>query len=390
MDNPLAQLSPAALPTTTKVRALWGLAAALAVLAFGLLRELIHFQPPGVDFLPLWTAGRMAWSDVGHVYDFAAVSRAQDWLLPHLRWMRPYAYPPTALLLLAPFGAMPFWTALTLWLIASLGLFVAACLRLVRQQRGLVATLAILSPAVMLAVYCGQTALIAAALMVLAVSDLRGRPRRAGLWFALAAALKPQALLLAPVALVASGAFETLAAAAVIGVALGIASVACFGLQRWVEWLSILGPFQTVVETTPGLLAHAISSGGVAFLLGLTGLAGLAWRAAFGLFGLGLVWRTFRKTDDTAVRLAALTAGSLLATPYAMPYDAAILIPAALAIAVSRLSAPGWIPAMLALCAVSEVTTPGVGLVCVAGFGLLSVVDPAVFERRPSAAPAAA
>lgn len=55
---------------------------------------LLQIQPLGIDFLPLWTAGRMAWTAPGKVYDFAAVTQAQSWLLPHLRWLRPYAYPP--------------------------------------------------------------------------------------------------------------------------------------------------------------------------------------------------------------------------------------------------------------------------------------------------------
>src|ERR1700759_2003739 len=83
-----------------KPRALWALAAVLAVLAASEAWALINFQPLGVDYLPLWTAGRMAWTAPGHVYDFAAVTHAQNWLLPGLKWMRPYAYPPTALLVL--------------------------------------------------------------------------------------------------------------------------------------------------------------------------------------------------------------------------------------------------------------------------------------------------
>ncbi len=59
-----------------KLRALWALAIALAALAAGETWALVNFQPLGVDFLPLWTAGRMAWTDPGHVYDFAAVQSA--------------------------------------------------------------------------------------------------------------------------------------------------------------------------------------------------------------------------------------------------------------------------------------------------------------------------
>ena len=60
-----------------KLRILWALTLALGALAAGETWTLVNFQPLGVDFLPLWTAGRMASSDPGHIYDFAAVTRAQ-------------------------------------------------------------------------------------------------------------------------------------------------------------------------------------------------------------------------------------------------------------------------------------------------------------------------
>jgi hypothetical protein len=131
-------LTPLSLPKlddALKPRALWGLAVVLAALGLAQMWVLLRFQPPGLDFLPLWTAGRMAWSGHGQVYDFAAVTRAQGWLLPNFPWMRPYAYPPTALLLLAPLGALPFWPALGLWMALGFGVFLYAGTRLTRDRR---------------------------------------------------------------------------------------------------------------------------------------------------------------------------------------------------------------------------------------------------------------
>jgi hypothetical protein len=195
-------------PDPLKRPVLWALALALAALAAGQAWALMRFQPPGLDFLPLWTAGRMAWTDPGRVYDFAAVTRAQAWLLPGFRWMRPYAYPPTVLLALAPLGALPFWAALSLWTGASFAVFAAAAARLARGATPLALGLAILSPAVVLAALAGQAVVMAAGLVTLAIATLQRRPRLAGVLFALAAALKPQAVLLAPIALVAGGAFD--------------------------------------------------------------------------------------------------------------------------------------------------------------------------------------
>ncbi|HXQ13459.1 MAG TPA: glycosyltransferase family 87 protein [Caulobacteraceae bacterium] len=355
-----------------KVRALWGLALALAAIAAPQIWTLINFQPLGIDFLPLWTAGRMSWAHPDRVYDFAAVSHAQDWLLPNLKWPRPYAYPPTTLLLLATFGRLPFWPALGAWLGLGLGVFLYAGARLAQRRRGLVLVLMVLSPAALLAQLVGQSVLLAAGLTVLAMLELERRPRLSGALFAIAAAIKPQAVLLAPIGLLAGGAFEALASAAVVEAVLIGLSVLCFGPARWAEWLGSFPAFQAVIDSAPGLVAGVITPAGAAHALGLSGMIATLWRAAFALFGAVLVWRAFARPGSMQARIAALAAGSLLAAPYAMHYDGTLLVPAAVAMAVDGVEAGGWTVRMLALCAVCEVTTPGVGVLAILAFAVLS------------------
>jgi hypothetical protein len=207
---------------------------------------------------------------------------------------------------------------------------------------------------------------------VLAVVDLDGKPRRAGVWLALAAAIKPQAVLLAPLALVAGGAIEALLSAAVVGAALVALSAAVFGVPLWTQWLASLPGFQKVIESVPNLMSGVITPLGAANLLGLGGAAALAWRAAFALLGAALAWSAFARRADAPTRLAALAAGSLLIAPYAMHYDGAMLVPAAVAIAVARIETRGWAAGFLGLIAVCMVTTPDLGLVAVVAFALLS------------------
>lgn len=368
-------MTPLSLPKTRdalKPRALWALAVALAALGLAQVAVLSHFQPPGLDFLPLWTAGRMAWTGHGQVYDLAAVTHAQAWLLPNFHWMRPYAYPPTALLLLAPLGALPFWPALGLWMALGFGVFLHAGTRLTRDRRALALALMLLSPAVVVAAIVGQSVILVSALTVLAIVDLDGKPRRAGVWLALAAAIKPQAVLLAPLALLAGGAVEALVSAAVVGAALVALSAAVFGVPLWAQWLASLPGFEKVIEGVPNLMAGVITPLGAARLLGLGGPAALAWRAVFALVGAVLAWSAFARKADPPTRLAALAAGSLLIAPYAMHYDGAMLVPAAVAIAVGRMETQRWALGFLGLIAVCEVTTPDLGLLAVVAFALLS------------------
>ena len=249
--------------------------------------------------------------------------------------------------------------------------------------------LMVLSPAVVLAALAGQTVAPAAGLAALAIAELPRRPRLAGVLMALAAALKPQAALLAPVALLACGAFETLGVAALAGAALAAASVLCFGFGRWPQWLASLGPFQAVMEGIPRLMPGVITPYGAAHELGLTGAAALAWRAAFALFGLALAWRVFAKDRDPATRLAALGAGSLLCAPYAMHYDGTLLVIPAVALAL-RLDGPGWLRRLVALCAVCEVTVPDLGLAAVTTFAVLACWEslPISVGRREAVAAA--
>jgi hypothetical protein len=245
---------------------------------------------------------------------------------------------------------------------------------------------------VLLAMMVGQSVLPAAGLMVLAMVELEKRPRLAGAFFALAAAIKPQAALLAPVALVSGGAIEALASAAVVEALLVGASIALFGFDRWPEWFASLPAFQAVVQTTPGLIPGVITPGGAALQLGLTRPVATLWRVAFLAVGVVLVWRAFRRRGDLPRQLAALSAGGLLAAPYAMHYDGSLLVPAAVVMAVDSLGQRDWIWRVLALCAVCEVTTAYLGLPIVLLFAALSSLQPRsvpLVAPRPGLTPAA-
>jgi hypothetical protein len=354
---------------------LWGLALALAALAGLQTWSLVNFQPLGVDFLPPWTAGRLAWKDLGPVYDFTALTRAQQWLLGPLKWDRPFAYPPTALLLFAPFGLLPFWAGYIAWTCVSLGVFLGAALRLFEARRRLAASLAAVAPAVVLAILVGQTVLLVAGFAILAFVELRRRPRLAGVLLGIAAAIKPQALLLAPVALVTCGAYEAFwVAGCVLGI-LATASLAAFGADIWLRWFGALQPFQRVVDSVPHLRWGMITPDAAAQALGLTGFAAVAWRGLFGALALAMVWWVFSRPTNTARRLIAVLGGALLVTPYAMHYDASVLAPPAIFLAIDGLSKSGWIVRFAALIAALEITTPFIGWVILPAFLVLSLFD---------------
>jgi hypothetical protein len=352
---------------------------------------LLRFEPLGMDFLPLWAAGRMAWSEPGRIYDFAAVTAAQAWMLPpHFGWLRPYPYPPTTLLLLAPLGRLPFWAADAIWSTLSLAVFVGATARLAGQRKAVAAVLAGALPAVVIAASAGQTVMLSGGLIVIAVLELQRRPRLAGALLALAAIAKPQAALMAPVALVACGAFETLISAGLVAAAAVAASALLFGPARWSDWVASLPAFQQVVESVPRLGSAVITPLWAARELGLRGAPATVVEAAFALAGGWLTWTLFRKPAEPAPqfaahRVAALGVGSLVAAPYAMCYDGALIAPAAAALVVAGLAHGRPVLPLLALATAYEITAPYLGLPALIVFAAVVIAD-----WRLAAAPDAA
>ena len=273
------------------------------------------------DFSVVWAAASLAWGDPANAYDNAAMSAAQAWLVPPSKGLRPFPYPPTALMLLAPLGLIPFWAAFWLWVAASAAAFWSATKRLVS---GWAVPLSLALPHSVLAIILGQTTLIVASATILSVSLLRSRPVLAGTLMGVAATIKPQALLLAPIALVTGAHWRAIGSAAVTSLLLIAASLA-LGPKLWLDWLHSFESFPAIVDhygltllgATPRMAGRALGLGdGPLLAVQLTGIA----------LGILFVWCGFR-SDDVALRVGTLVGGSLLAAPYAMRYDVAALAP---------------------------------------------------------------
>ena len=122
------------------------LACSLAIIAFGVIPKLWPY--PG-DFTVFWSAARSA-----PPYDWSLLKEAEIATVGGP--VGPFAYPPTALLLLKPFGLLPFFPALFLWVGLGLSAFVFAGRT----------PLALLSAPVVIAAATGQTSLIVGALLI--------------------------------------------------------------------------------------------------------------------------------------------------------------------------------------------------------------------------------
>jgi len=348
---------------------------------------LLRIQPLGIDFMPMWAAGGLAFAHPQRVYDAYGLTLALRPLLAHFHGLRPFVYPPTALLLLAPFALAPFAVANALWTGAGAALIFGAAAAGLRTLRLPVLAAMALTPASVLVAVTGQTTFLIAGLALAGVFALKRRPILAGVLFGLAGAVKPPAMLLLPVALVAAGQWRALAAAAVTAALAVLISALCFGVQIWFDWLAALAHFDAWVMGFAALRRGMITPAALGIWLGLAPGQLLAWRLGFTAAGVAIAWHVFRVSDDPARRLAALLGGALLVTPYAMHYDAALLAPA-LALMLSRRAAPvPWIIAAAAGALVSCAAIPHWGAAGVIGAVLLASLTSEATLAAPLRAP---
>jgi hypothetical protein len=310
--SPVAHAPPRVEPARTY--ALWALLAAFAFQALQTLK-LGAVQAPGADYSCFW-AGVKALAD-GRLYDFAHVTALQGWPFGPGA-MRPYVYPPSALLVFSPFAALPYWIGYGAWVAASFALMAWASRRL-----GAPWWMA-LFPVAWLVGFCGQVTFLIGGLVAAALT-LRHRPILAGVLLGLAAAVKPQMLILMPLALVATRQWRTLFAAGATGAVLCLTAAAIWGVGYWGQWLQALSRFHAeVILPNPGLVDDGITPYAVLTAHGLPG----AWAFLLAPLAAALVWVAFRKTESAPDRLIVLFAATLMISPYAMNYEAALLLPA--------------------------------------------------------------
>jgi len=260
----------------------------------------LHAQVKPADFYVFWAAAR----HTGAPYDPAMIAALEAQM--HVQGAWPFVYPPTFLLLAWTFGQLPLAAAFPLWTGLSAAAFYFASTYVARPAVA-TALLFIASP-VVLAISPGQTSLFVGAAAMGGFVLLKRRPALAGALFAVAACIKPQAMILAPVVL--WGHWRAMRWALVAGLALVLASFV-FGPARWLEWGLAIGDFHhAVAPATERVNPSAL-------------IASPWWTAALALLGL---WIAATQRD-----MAGLVAGALCLTPYAHQYDLAPLAPLALA-----------------------------------------------------------
>jgi hypothetical protein len=321
----------------------------LALLAFGVWSAFaaIHAHVKPADYYVFWEAARH-WQAP---YDPALITALEARL--HITGAWPFIYPPTFLLIAWPFAQLPLAIAYPLWTGVWAAIFIYTAAHLVKPAW---ATLFLfIVPPVVLAISPGQTSLLVGAALIGGWLNLERRPAVAGVLFAVAACVKPQAAVLAPLLLF--GHWRALRWAMIGGLGLVLASLV-FGPAVWLGWAHAMTEYHPEIfdRVNPSAVAPGPYLWGALAVLGVW----LAW-----------TWRD----------IGGLLVGTFCATPYAHQYDLAALAPIALSWLIDYRRA-GWGRAACGAGFLAGfVSTPVGGLAFVLGLTAAALVER---RKRPA------
>lgn len=281
----------------------------------------------GTDFVNYWASGRLALTGrVDVIYDLSRyLALLREWFSPDLRLMN-FSYPPHALLLLAPAGALAYLPALALWSLLGIAAFIAVALGgAPRRGDGVLITAILLSPVVWTNVVLGQSGLFLAALFVGALRTLPARPILSGVLIG-ALTIKPQLGLLLPLMLILLRAWRAFAAAILSALALIALSIAAFGLEPWRIYIAETMPFQWhFVEVMDGFYRFQMTTPyAIAWFAGLPVKAALAVQWGIALLVALVTGAVVRSDAQWPLKAAVVAFGSVLMVPYVLAYDLAI------------------------------------------------------------------
>jgi len=311
----------------------------------------------GRDFLNFWMYGRAAITDdPSRFYDAQLYNAELRTILGGPYLGQNWSYPPSIMLLAAPFGQLSYISALLIWTALSFAIFFVVAQRMLSDRQLLLALL--LSPAAVFCLVSGQSSLITTAMMIGIFAWLDRRPVATGLLIGLLS-LKPQLGLLFPVLLVASGRWRVFIFAALTVLGIAALTAMLFGPQVWIDYATKGIATQNIVLLDPRVIAAPFMP--TIFMnmrsIGTGYDLAMAVQLFFTAAAVVIVFWAFRfrRNADPLFLMALFFACAVFGSPYLLIYDTLPLTFAALLLLASgKLDATGirlallvfWLPAL--------------------------------------------
>ncbi len=240
---------------------------------------------------------------------------------------RPWAYPPSFLVMLLPFAGLGFLGSYVAFQMASGALLARTLLSSTPVPSPMLLVAVLACPASAINVINGQAVFLVAALIVGGFCLLERRSWLGGLVLGLLT-FKPQFCVLVPIALIAAGQWRALLGSGVSAFAMMIASGLMFGWELWLGWFPLIvenfiSPSEKWI-TYGRMWGHSVYA--CVVLLGVP--ARLAsWVQLLAMLGSAVaVVMAFRSRLGTREKTAVFLAAAVLAAPHSGPYDVTLLV----------------------------------------------------------------
>ncbi|MEO0819449.1 MAG: glycosyltransferase family 87 protein [Pseudomonadota bacterium] len=284
--------------------------------------------PP--DFAAFWAAGHLVLEGrEAAVYDPEAVHAVQMAAIdPRISGRMAWLYPPHALPFVTGLGWLPVWWAMALFVAAGAGFFLWAAAHILPERPALVAALATAPTVGCIAI--GQAGFFWGGLVALALVWRHRAPLLAGVPLAFMS-VKPVLFAVLPLAYLAAGRWQALAAGAGLGLALMLAAGLLLGWDVWAAFFAQIGA-NAAHATGEGVnYSHYISIYGNARVLGLDPALGLALHLGVALPLLWMLVRAWREPGVAEdIRAALLCYAMIAAAPRTLYYEGHVLVVGAL------------------------------------------------------------
>jgi hypothetical protein len=318
----------------------------VAALCIEFIQNILH--PTSRDFVSFWGAAQLALAgDPAAAYDRAALHAVQTTVATFSRGEMPFPYPPAYLLLVIPFGLLPFAAGMVAWSLGTLTFYLSAARRLFPGS----GWLAVAFPAVFANGSIGQNAFVTTGIFMAGLALLESSPLAAGAVLG-CLVIKPQLALLLPVALIAGRQWRAIVGAAMSSTGIMLLGLLLFGTATTMAWIHQLPLYATIVRD--GLVGWSKlgSVYAAARQFGLGAEPAILLHALVMVVAAAAVWRIWRSDAAFGAKVAILSAATLLASPYVFFYDGVILVPAFLWLARENtrpmiLFALWWLPLLM-------------------------------------------
>lgn len=279
-------------------------------------------SPWGDDFRVFWGTARLALEGrFAAPYDLAQLFPVMQLADSSVRAPAPWTnwfYPPAFMLAVAPFGLLDFWQAYILFVCLTAAPFLFLLHRICVPYRPWLLILAF--PATVSTAFHGQNAFLTSSLAAASLLCLPTRPVLAGVFLG-SLVIKPHLAALFPCALLAIGAWRTMASAALTALAWISASYALMGGEAFAAFRAGVAHAQQLVidGLLPAFKMPTVFIGLRMHAVDVT--LAYALHAAVAAMAAGMVVLAWRQARHHALRCATLMTASMLVSPYMYAYD---------------------------------------------------------------------